>query len=65
MQYQSTTWQDIMHSRMRSLKKKMYPILYFLKVKYYTKRKKKEKEKEKINHSKVHNLNTNYYLKYL
>ena len=40
MQYQSTTWQDIMHSRMRSLKKKMYPILYFLKVKYYTKRKK-------------------------
>ena len=39
MQYQSTTWQDIMRSDMRSLKT-MYPILYFLKVKYYTKRKK-------------------------
>ena len=42
--------------------KKNYPILYFLKVKYYT----KEKEKAiKINHPTVYNLNTNNYLKYL
>ena len=42
--------------------KKNYPILYFLKVKYYT----KEKEKAiKINHPTVYNLNTNNYIKYL
>ena len=38
-------------------------VLDFLKVKYYTK--KKDKKMIKINHSTVHNLNTNYYLKYL
>ena len=36
-------------------KKKTYPILDFLKVKYHTKKK----------NSTVHTLNTNYYLKYL
>ena len=42
-------------------KKKIYPVLDFLKVKYHTKRKKQKK----INHSTVHTLNTNYYLTYL
>ena len=49
-------------TKKKKSEKKIYPILYFLKVKYHTKRKKK---KIKINHSPVHNLNTNYYLKYL
>ena len=40
---------------------KIYLILDFLKVKHHTKRK---KENIKINHSTVHTLNTNYYLKY-
>ena len=35
-----------------------YSILDFLKVKHGTKRKKKMK----INHSTIHNLDTNYYL---
>ena len=42
---------------------KNYPVLDFLKVKYHTK--KKKKKKDKVNHSAVHTLNTNYYLKYL
>ena len=45
-------------------KKKIYPVLDFLKVKYHTNKKRKEK-KVKINHYTVHTLNTNYYLKYL
>ena len=43
------------------LEKRNLPSTYFLKVKSYTKKKKKKK----INHFTVHNLNTNYYLKYL
>ena len=46
-------------------KKKNYPVLDFLKVKYHIKKKEKEKEKIKIIHSTVHTLKTNYYLKYL
>ena len=46
----------------KSEKKKIYPILNFLNVKYYTK---ERQQKIKINHSAVDNLNTNYYHKYL
>ena len=53
------------NEKMIKLKKKNYPILDFLKVKYHIKKKEKEKEKIKIIHSTVHTLKTNYYLKYL
>ena len=45
------------------MEKKKYSVLDFLKVKYHTKIKLKKKLKK--NHSTVHTLNTNYYLKYL
>ena len=47
---------------MKKSEKKIYPILNFLNVKYYTK---ERQQKIKINHSAVDNLNTNYYLRYL
>ena len=44
---------------------KNYLVLDFLKVKYHKKINFFLKKKIKINHSIVHTLNTNYYLKYL
>ena len=41
------------HNNIKFTKKKNYPILYFLKVKYYTKKKKNDKDKSlHIPHSK-------------
>ena len=44
---------------------KNYLVLDFLKVKYHKKINFFFLKKIKINHSIVHTLNTNYYLKYL
>ena len=46
MQHQSATWQDFMHSCMRSLKKKKLPSTLFHESKLlYKKKKKKKKDK--------------------
>ena len=46
----------------KEVKKKNYPVLDFIESKVPYKKKKKN---VKINHSIVHTLNTNKYLKYL
>ena len=58
---------NIKFTKEKRVKKKLPNTWFFESKVLYKKKKGKEKEKEKmkINHSTVHTLNTNYYLKYL